>query len=463
MAYLVRMPQMGMSMDEGTVVEWAVEEGGAIEAGETLVSVESEKSQADVEAREDGVLRRIITEPGDIVGPGDAIGIVGGPDEDISELEAEVEGLEPSEPPEPSGSTEAAEAETGSTADVKATPGARELAAERGVSLAGLDGSGPGGAITERDVRAAAAEADEPAPAATASIGGATTQREYRATPGARKAAEEVGVALAPLEGTGPGGAIIEDDVRAAAEAATEPADAEPAEPAAPERATEPAPAEGPRVSERRPLSGAQATVSRRLGESYRNAVHVTLNRSFDTAAMDEHVDAARTLGMDHGFTDLILKAAADALREHPAFNAHFEDGEHVIYEDVNIGVAVDTDGDLLTPVLRNVDEMGIRELRSARAELTERVQAGEFSMDDLEGGTFTVSNLGMFGVDDFDPIINPPQVAILGVGRRRDDATMTLSLSFDHRVQNGAAAAKFLATIVEHLTDQASLSAYVE
>ena len=178
---------------------------------------------------------------------------------------------------------------------------------------------------------------------------------------------------------------------------------------------------------------------------------------------MDDHVEAARTLGLTHGYNDLLIAAAADALTDHPGFNAHFEDGEHVLYSDVNVGVAVDTDGGLLTPVIRNVDGRGLADLNKARTALTERVLEGDFSMDDLAGGTFTISNLGMFGVDDFDPIINPPQVAILGVGRRRDDATMTLSLSFDHRVENGAAAARFLGTIAENLEDPNTLSGYLD
>lgn len=401
MGYLVRMPQMGMSMEQGTVVEWTTDEGGDVAEGETVVVVESEKAEADVEARETGVLRRILVEAGDVVEPGAPIGIVAGPDEDVDAL------LE--------------EASAG-------TPSAEDVEAD-GVTAADTGSDEPAG-----DAAAPSASSDE----------------DVRATPGARQAAEDASVDLATVEGSGPGGAITEDDVEAATGGET--AEAEPA--AAGER--------GPDVRERRPLSGIQQTISERLSTSYRNAVHVTLRREIETGALESKVAEAGSQGPDVSYNDFLLKAAGDALVDHPAFNAHFVDGEHVLYEDVHVGLAVDTGGSLLTPVIEDVDDRDAAEVNEARTELTERVVAGDYTMDDLRGGTFTVSNLGAFGVDSFDPIIDPPQVAILGVGRVRDDGTMALSLSFDHRVVNGADAARFLDSIATRLADDSTLAGYL-
>jgi pyruvate dehydrogenase E2 component (dihydrolipoamide acetyltransferase) len=194
------------------------------------------------------------------------------------------------------------------------------------------------------------------------------------------------------------------------------------------------------------------------MSESAQNAAHVTLKRSFDTSELSNVRAAASAEGIDLSFTDLIVRAVGAGLAAHPEFNALYEDETHKIVEEVNIGVAVDVEDGLLTPVVPTVASRSVESVAEVRGELTERALSGEFSMDDLSGGTFTITNLGMFGIDSFDPIINPPEVGILGVGRIRDDGTMTLSLSFDHRVVNGADAARFLDTIVTHLTDPVAL-----
>ncbi|MFB6170136.1 MAG: 2-oxo acid dehydrogenase subunit E2 [Haloarculaceae archaeon] len=439
MGYVIRMPQLGMSMEEGTVVEWAVEEGGEVVEEETVVVVESEKTTSDVEAREDGVLRRIVAPAGTTLEPGDAIGIVAGPEEDLSAYEAQVdvdidagaaasadEGAQAASDSGGRDAVERVERESAeAAADVRATPGARKLASEEGVDLAAVEGTGPQGVVTEDDVEAAAESAE-------------TSAEPVRATPGARKLAEETGVDLASVEGTGPQGVVTEDDVEAAESGTGGPATRT--------------------VVETRELSGMQRTISERLSQSDREAVHVTLNREYDTTTVRNVVAAAEAAGAGVSISDLLVKAAAVALGEHPAFNATFEDGEHRLVEEVNVGVAVDVEAGLVTPVLANADEKSAETVNRERGDLTEKVQSGTFTMDDLEGGTFTISNLGLFGVDHFDPVINPPQVAILGVGRIRDDDTMTLSLSFDHRVVNGADAARFLDTLVETLTDEAAL-----
>jgi len=477
MGYIIRMPQMGMEMDEGEVVEWVRGEGEEAEAGDTVAVVESEKATNEVEAREDGVVRRTLVEEGGAVEPGTPIGILAGPDEDLSEYEAEIDadGDGPQQVAtaaggagnagnagdgtarETGGGTASAAAAgaardaggsatsegSGDSADVRATPGARQLAEEEGVDLSALEGTGPQGVVTEDDVTDhARGQAD----AGGAESGGAA---DVQASPGARQLAEERGVDLSAVEGTGPQGVIIEDDVEAHLERA-------PAAGATAGAATR-------TVSEVRDLSGIQQTVGERLADSYRNAVHVTVKREFDAGTMQDVVAAAETAGVDVSPSDLLVKAVAATMAAHPEFNALYEDGEHRLIEEVNVGVAVDVDGGLVTPVVPAAGEKSVEEVAAVRGELTERALAGEFTTDDLAGGTVTITNLGMFGVDSFDPVINPPETAILGVGRIRDDGRMTLSLSFDHRAVNGADGARFLDELVGTLTDLGALVGFFE
>jgi pyruvate dehydrogenase E2 component (dihydrolipoamide acetyltransferase) len=212
-------------------------------------------------------------------------------------------------------------------------------------------------------------------------------------------------------------------------------------------------------VATERELSRIQRTTADRLSRSAREAPHVTLDRRVDVEAVETVLGAAETLGVEASFTDLVVAAAADALVTHPEVNACYEDGTYELIEEVNVAVAVDADGDLLTPVIADADELSVPELGRVRRAMTDRILAGERSMDDLTGATFTISNLGPFGVDRFSPIVDPPQVAILGVGRIRDGG-VTLSLSFDHRVLNGAGAARFLGTLAGTLTDADALAA---
>lgn len=440
------MPQLGMSMEQGTIVEWTLAEGDTTEKGDTIAVVESEKTTADIEARENGILGRIIVPEGGTVEPGDPIGILVGEDEPVEEYEEQLDEAAMNVESATTGSTgvESAQADTSiaendttddeDSTDVRATPGARRVAEKAGIDLAGIEGTGPQGVIVEDDVRGARD---------TATDDGKARDADVRATPGARNVAEEEGVDLTIINGTGPQGVITEDDVTD-------------------HLAEREAPAAGGATRtdvETRSMGGMQKTIGERLGQSYREAVHVTLHRSFETATIETITQAAEDAGVDVSITDLIITAVGDALNQHPEFNGVFEDGTHHLVEEVNIGIAVDVKDGLVAPVIPAVGTRSVEEVAALRRELTERVQAGEFTMDDLSGGTFTISNLGPFGVDSFDPIINPPEIAILGIGRIRADGTMTLSLSFDHRVVNGADAARFLATITETLTDEASLA----
>ena len=219
-------------------------------------------------------------------------------------------------------------------------------------------------------------------------------------------------------------------------------------------------------VREERSLSPMRRTIASRLHESYRNAVHVTASREVDAEALVGATDDADDrLDADVSILDLVLCALSATLDAHPAFNATFEDETHALYEEHNVGVAVDVEAGLVTPVLRDVGSKSLSELAAERREATESVQAGEYSMSDLRGGTFTVTNLGVLGVDSFTPVINPPEVAILGVNRIRERARpgddgvefrreLNFDLSFDHRVVDGADAARFLDTLADSVAD---------
>lgn len=222
----------------------------------------------------------------------------------------------------------------------------------------------------------------------------------------------------------------------------------------------------GRTIREERSLSRMRQTIANRLQESYQNAVHVTVSREIDVETVLRATETADDrLETDVSVPDLILSATSATLAEHPAFNATFEEGTHRLYAEHNVGVAVDIDAGLVTPVLRDIGSNSLAEIASERRRLTEAVQSGEYSMSDLRGGTFTVTNLGVLGIDSFTPVINPPEIAILGVNRirerpQRDDdgiafrRRISFDLSFDHRIVDGADAARFLETLDEHLTN---------
>ena len=361
------------------------------------------------------------------------------------------------------------EAAAGETAEsdenVKATPRAKRRAEELGVALHDADGTGPQGAVTEEDVEAVAAASEpEPAAAESTDVGpsGATepdvpSERVF-ATPSARRLARELGVDVESIE-TADNGRLTETDVRRATgdeSAAVEAAAEEPSD----EAKTVP----GTR-QEDRPLSGMRRTIADRLGESASTAVHVTEHRTADAEELLAAASAAdEALSPNVSVTDILLTALSAALDAHPEFNATFEDEVHRLHESHDICVAVDIDAGLIAPVIRDVDSMSLSDLAEERRKVTDRALSGEFTMDDLTGGTITVSNLGVLGVERFDPVINPPQIAILGVNAIRREVVPTdddgvavrkqisFSLSFDHRIVDGADAARFLGTLVEHV-----------
>lgn len=203
-------------------------------------------------------------------------------------------------------------------------------------------------------------------------------------------------------------------------------------------------------VTERKKLKGIRKTIARRLGESYRNAVHMTLNKKID---ISELVNFKESLETEMPLTDFILAGVKEALLEHKELNSNYENNEQKIFEDVNLGYAVDTEKGLLVPVIKNTENLKVPEINEKRKKLLDRVFEGKYSPKDLKGGTFTVTNLGPLGIDEFTPIINPPEVAILGISRIEDASKVNLSLSLDHRIVDGADGARFLSTLQEKLS----------
>ncbi len=430
MATPVIMPKIEMAQEKATVIEWLKEEGDQVEKGEPLLEVETDKVTMEVEAPATGVLAGLRGEPGEKIPVTETIAYVLEPGEEIpEEPPTKVE-------PEPPGPTEEAEAPE----EGDATPVARRLAEAEGIDLSSVEGSGPQGKITKSDVEAAVEKGEPPAVEAV--------KEKTRATPAARRIARQEEVDLTRVSGSGPRGRVQADDVRAFVETREE----------VPEPAAEVV-----------PLEGMRRTIAQRMSESYRTAPHITFTVEVDMGAFEEarkQLKAkAEAVGEAHiTVTGLLIKAVAWTLERHPWLNSRLLDEEVHLLPEINVGVAVAIDEGLIVPVVHNADRKGIAEIASEVAELTMRARENRLRPSDVADGTFTVSNLGQFGIVDFTAIINPPESGILAVGAIRDSFVpngdgkpvarpmMRITLSVDHRVVDGATAAAFLRDLREAL-----------
>jgi pyruvate dehydrogenase E2 component (dihydrolipoamide acetyltransferase) len=444
--YLVKV---GMTMTEGMVEQWFIPDGGEVKSGELVYALETEKINLDVDAEADGVVKHLV-EPGVTMAPGDVVGYIYAAGEEI-----------PAELPAPSGQAATAPA-TQSTAEpttsnvatiapaanrgdggrILSSPAARRLAGELGVDMSQLNGSGPGGRIVEADIDAASKAA--PAPVATTSAATAGPS-----SPLARRRAAELGVDLTTVQGTGPGGRITKDDVDAAA--------------AAPAAARAPVAGTGASAGETIPVKGIRKTIATRMKDSLDSSAQLTMDMD---VSMEEAVrlrtqliDEWEVEGVRPTYTDLVVRAVAKALRQHPMMNSEFRDTEIALLPEVHVGIAVAIDEGLLVPVIRDADQRDLKSISLEASRLADAARTGALGLDEMAGGTFTVSALGMFGVDSFTPIINAPQAGILGVNRIYDGLAwegdtpvkrkiMRLSLTWDHRINDGAPAAQFLGTV---------------
>ena len=398
MAVEVVMPKFGLTMLEGTIQRWFKAEGEEIKAGEPLFEVETEKILYEVEAPANGTVARLLFNVEATVPVGQAIAVIAEPGEDVAEVAASYQGAP-----------------------------------------------------------AVAATAAAPAPAAQpAGAGGRRPEagggERKPITPAARRLAEEHGIDVPRLTGTGPSGRITREDVQTAIEAKAQ----QPFSPT-PTAAPQPSP-----TAETIPVRGMRKVIAERMHKSLQGSAQLTITTEVDvTQLIDRRQEVQREFSAT--YTDFIIQACAHALRLHPRMNSAL-DGETIhVLPDVHVGMAVALDEGLIVPVIRHVDQKPLFEIAQESSALAEKARAGRLALEEVSGGTFTVSNLGMYGVDGFTPILNSPQSGILGVGRIVEKpvvyrgeitkrAMMVLSLTFDHRVIDGAPAGAFLQTVADLL-----------
>ena len=444
MPYEVILPKFGFTQETAEIVAWLRREGDWVEKGDPIAEVTTDKVNMEVEAPASGVLTGLRYKPGDVVPVTSVIAYI---------LERhEVEAGSPVAPAPPP-----TDGQTG----VKATPVAERMAREAGIDLQAVQGTGPGGRITRRDVERALSEGPQ----------------KVRAVPAARRLARELGVDLQGVVGSGPQGRIQSEDVRRAHAARPE---AQPVPVPTPPAVvpTQPPPAipmpVGGRtpIAEVIPLAGMRKVIAQRLQQSAQNAPHIHLEITVDATA----AEALRTRANQRlregqakvSLTAVIARACAWALTQHPRLNAWLTttpQGEQIVIPaQVNLGIAVALPDGLIVPVVRDAARQNLRQLATAIDDLVERARTNRLQPEDVVEGTFTLSNLGMFGIERFTAIINPPQVAILAVGSLRREVVadeegqirvrpvFSLTLCADHRVVDGAVAAAFLADLRQAL-----------
>jgi len=434
MATDVVMPRLSDSMEEGTVLKWLVDVGGEVKRGEPLVEIETDKANMTYEADTDGVLIEVLAQEGETLPIGQAIARIGAAGE------------------EPERTADSAQRTEESEVEAEPEPQEEELPAE---------------------TEAPATRHPRPAPSAGDGNG------RVKASPVARRMAREMGLELGGIEGTGPGGRIVKADIEAAAKGgATAVKEREaPAEEAPTTRPQPPATSAGEDGGVKgqtttQELTRLQRTVSRRMAESKATAPDFQLNMEIDMSGcvelrqrLKEVADAAPS------FNDMVVKACAAALREFPRVNGAYRDGQWELYSRVNVGVAVAAQETLVVPTIFDADQKSLGAIARDARDLITKVRDGNITPPELSGGTFTVSNLGMYGIDSFSAVINPPQAAILAVGALKkkpvvDDSgrivardMMNVSLICDHRILYGADGAQFLARVRELLEQPLSLA----
>jgi len=457
MAVELRMLQMDQTMTKGKIGKWLVNEGDPVTEGQPLLEIETDKVVHEQESPADGVIAQLLAEEGSDVPVNALLAIIAAPDEEVARVEVVPAAQQLSEKlvVEPSKAATAplprAAAHAAQAAPPKASPAARQLAEKLAIDLTQVKASGPGGRILESDVQR---YIDLRAPAQTEST-------RLKASPLARRLAKEHGIDLRTIAGSGPDGRIVRDDVlQATAVAAATPVAPTPPvlEPPTLQQATEVI-----------PMNGIREIIAERMTMSVQTNANVTLHTEVDATVFVElremFNDKLQAREVSLTYTDLLVKVVSNALQEHPRLNATLrDDGIHLLGE-INIGVAVALEDGLVVPVIRNADKMRLSEISLQVKSFAERARSNQLTPGELQGSTFTITNLGNFGIDAFTPIINPPESAILGVGRilkkpvvHNDEIVirrmLTLSLTFDHRVVDGAPAAQFLQTVADYIQD---------
>ncbi len=435
MSDTVTMPKLGFDMQEGTLVRWVKSEGETVSKGEVLAEIETDKATVEVESSYSGVVARHLVAKGDIVPVGTPIAIIAAPGEKVEEVAPAKAASKPAEkaPEKPTSDqpaaapvAEAAAVEEGGDGRIKASPLARRVAREQGVDLNAVKGSGPGGRIIRSDVEAAAqAVKAAPAPAAAIPVAPAIPIAPAPAAPAAKPAA-----AVPPVPvWTGAAAAPADESIK---------------------------------------MNRLRQAIGRRMVESKQQVPHFYVSHSYKMEKVMElraQINSYLPDNQKLTVNDFVLKAAALALRELPNLNSSVKGDEIIRHGHINMGVAVAVEGGLLTIVVKDADQKPLRLISSEVREMAGRVRSGKVKTEDIEGSTFSTSNLGMFDVEEFVAIINPPETAILAIasakqvpvvedGQLKVGTRMTATISADHRVTDGVEAARFMQALAMYLEE---------
>ena len=419
MAKEVVMPALGMAQETGTLIQWLKAAGDQVTKGEPWMEVETDKATVEIEAPASGILVSVTAQAGDVIPVGQRIALILAPSEAESSLPAQ-----PLPAPAP---------QSGSMLTrVTATPVAARLAAEHNLDITQVKPQG--GQVRKEDVLAFIKDGDQ--------LSAFSVQpSRVLASPKARRLAQERGLDLKTLSGSGPDGAVLAADIlslraeRSAVEAPT---------------------------AETITVTRTWRVMVDRLSQAWTTIPHFYLIREVNASRLVAWREKIQSNSAEKiTYTDLLVKLTAAALRQYPRLNASWQKENILLNSEINIGLAVAVEDGLIVPVIHRADELSLTQLAARRSELVARAQAGKLSLDDLSGGTFTISNLGMYGVDAFNAIVNPPQAAILAVSRIADRVVpvhgqpavqpmITFSLSCDHRVVDGARGAEFLQALAD-------------
>ena len=445
MATNVMLPQWGMNMEDGTLLKWLVKEGDEVSKGQPLVEIETAKINSELESPVEGVVAHLMSEEGTVVKVGALVAVIGAPGEDPPRPE-----LVTQRTSRGSRTRSAGSGGKNRGNKVQATPIARRLARDNSIDINRVTGTGTNGRITEDDVRAALAnQSVGPSPAADRQI-----------VPRARKLAQDNSIDLANVDGTGPNGRVMVTDVEMAI------------------RVKDPATAFGDAVSESEKLSGLRKVISDRMSLSVRSMAQVTLTSEIDATELVGLKERLVSLWRPHKIRpmdqDVIVAAVGDALKQHPRLNSFLEDDTVMLLRDVNVGVAMAVPDGLVVPVVNSVDQVSLLEIGKRLRELASSARDNSLDIDDVSNGGFTVTSLSNYDIDVFTPIINPPQVAIMGIGRITqkpvviDDKivvrhTMHASITFDHRALDGVPVAEFIRTVKSNIESADWLSTRAE
>jgi pyruvate dehydrogenase E2 component (dihydrolipoamide acetyltransferase) len=410
------MPALGMAQDTGKLVSWLKAEGDEVKKGEPIMEVETDKVTVEIEAQASGILANITASEGEDIPVGQVIALILEPGETAPERTSTTPA--PAHVPAPS--------EDLVTGEIAATPVAARIAAEHNIDLRTVKPEG--GKVSKTDVETYLHSLQTAQP----------SDGKILASPKARRIAKERGIDLTQLRGTGPEGAIITDDVLS----------------------LEPTP-QPVTASQSLALSTAWRVMADRITQSWAQAPHFYLIREVNANRLVQWRESILPISKIRiSYTDILVKLIASAISRHPRLNASWKENAILVNPDINIGLAVAIEEGLIVPVIHKADQLNLEQIATRREDIVKRANQGKLLPGDIQGGTFTLTNLGMYGIDVFNAVINPPEAAILAVGRIVDrvipidgkpmvQPMMMLSLSCDHRVVDGARGAEFLHTLV--------------